>query len=260
MPNGIDSNFRIRIPNLLNPTATVREEPLDAPDEVQRHWQKTAGITQESLNRNIFQYHGLHSVERPHGHNVESIPLDNARALRIAELINDYRTLLIYIMNYTECLLSLNDYRHECSRILIQSRQAAQGMLIDSYMPPFTPRHGRDEGEMTTQLKYIIIDSSARRHQAYKIYLSAAAATRWLTSRTTVLNSKPKDLAKQLGQIDAVLDADLDSISDQSVAVTLGKADLKAGYWLEEDPSLPTILSWTGLTYLHKYIIRRQQT
>lgn len=51
----------------------------------------------------------------------------------------------------------------------------------------------------------IILDASARRHQAHKVYLSIAAAKRWLLNRSYVLrHSAAKDLDKRLQDMDVL--------------------------------------------------------
>ena len=40
------------------------------------------------------------------------------------------------------------------------------------------------------------------------------------------------------------LDQDIDNITDAPVAARLREADVRDGYWVEEDPPLTAIVSW----------------
>lgn len=52
----------------------------------------------------------------------------------------------------------------------------------------------------------IILDASAKRFQAHKIYLQVAAARRWVTNRTEVLRSpKSPDTDARLRHVDEIL-------------------------------------------------------
>ncbi len=115
----------------------------------------------------------------------------------------------------------------------------------------------------------IILDASARRFQAHKLYLKAAAARRWVMRRTQVLQGqKPnarhteglsaanealrsvRDLSAyqgsangQVANPDGLLQ-DLSEVTDTNVMNDLRAADQRAGYWLSEDPPLNKILDW----------------
>lgn len=55
-------------------------------------------------------------------------------------------------------------------------------------------------------LTRIIIDASARRHQAHKIYLRVAAAKRWVLNRNYVVSKfNAHELAAQVRDIDGIL-------------------------------------------------------
>jgi hypothetical protein len=114
-----------------------------------------------------------------------------------------------------------------------------------------------------------MLDASARRFQAHKIYLKAAAARRWVMSRTQALQGrKPngrhteglnaanealrsvRDLSayqepanRQVANPNGLLQ-DLSEVTDTHVMNDLRAADQRAGYWLSEDPSLNKILDW----------------
>lgn len=92
----------------------------------------------------------------------------------------------------------------------------------------------------------VIIDSSARRFQAHKIYLRVAAVQRWITARSNILHGQPPSPALQpaLKNAQATLQGELARITDQYIVADLRAADVRAGYWLGDDPSLETILRY----------------
>lgn len=64
--------------------------------------------------------------------------LNDARALRIMELINDYRSLLIHTMEQFRGIISLDNTREYCHRghrVLRQNHAAARQLLASSYKP-----------------------------------------------------------------------------------------------------------------------------
>lgn len=60
--------------------------------------------------------------------------LNDARVLRIMELINDYRSLLIHIMEQIRGI-SLDNAREYGHRVLRQNHAAAQHLIASSYKP-----------------------------------------------------------------------------------------------------------------------------
>lgn len=92
----------------------------------------------------------------------------------------------------------------------------------------------------------VIIDSSARRFQAHKIYLRAAAARRWAINRASILRGQRPSVqhAAALKAANTTLQQELAQITDQHVVSDLRAADLRAGHWLEDDPSLDVIQRW----------------
>lgn len=92
----------------------------------------------------------------------------------------------------------------------------------------------------------VIIDSSVRRFQAHKIYLRAAAARRWAMTRANILRGqRPTSAhAPALKAAHVTLQHDLARVTDQHVVADLRAADLRAGHWLDDDPSLDTMLRW----------------
>ncbi|KAL8870554.1 MAG: hypothetical protein Q9174_003434 [Haloplaca sp. 1 TL-2023] len=90
----------------------------------------------------------------------------------------------------------------------------------------------------------IIVDASARRFQAKKIYLRAVAAVRWSNARNAIMQSTPHPgQAARLQQTDNNLRNELAGITDSRIVNEFQQADSQAGYWLQDDPSLTTILN-----------------
>lgn len=92
----------------------------------------------------------------------------------------------------------------------------------------------------------VIIDSSARRFQAHKIYLRAAAARRWaMTRANTLRGQRPTPAhAAALKDAHAMMQQELARVTDQYVVADLRAADLRAGHWLDDDPSLDMMRRW----------------
>ncbi|KAL4888041.1 hypothetical protein BDV59DRAFT_149927 [Aspergillus ambiguus] len=124
------------------------------------------------------------------------LSLDTARALRIAELVNDYQTLLVHIV---ELIGDIPSEKAQCCgyKVLVESHIALQNLTATSYDPEIASRHGPVGNGQTAQLRKIILDASARRHQAHRIYLRAVAAKSWLvdvrgTSQDLTTNKSSK--------------------------------------------------------------------
>lgn len=131
------------------------------------------------------------------------------RAIRVAELMNDYRTLQHYIVQ-VQATPSNGDYNEEGYSILRQCSNDAQALLsatftdmqsggaglegekgqLQGYLSPpldadCTPFVAMLTGGVSS--KRIMIDASVRRFLAQRIYLRATAATRWASSRAAIL-------------------------------------------------------------------------
>ncbi|BCS19709.1 uncharacterized protein APUU_20141S [Aspergillus puulaauensis] len=233
---------RIRIQALLNPVSSsvnVRETPSSI--------NSCVAELQE-----IDSYARRPSDTRRHlrsGSTLNSTAslLNDIRALRVVELINDYRTLLV---NTIDQIISipLNILEKVGYSTLIQSHAALQGLLADAYEPTAVVagiEGSGNEAAKITYLREVILDASARRHQAQKVYLNVAAVKRWVLLRENVKDSLSEhSLTVRLGEIDAMLCRDIDIITDAPVAARLHEADVRAGYWVEEDPPLTAILFW----------------
>ncbi|KAL1991370.1 hypothetical protein VTN49DRAFT_5362 [Thermomyces lanuginosus] len=170
--------------------------------------------------------------------------LNDARALRVAELVNDFRTLHLQICEHTSNLPSGSETQLEGYQILVRSWAAAQSLLDSGFAA--TPSQEIDDPEaQKAELRQIILDASAKRFQAHKIYLQVAAARRWVTNRTEVLRSpKSPDTDARLRHVDEILRQELAEITDQFIHADLRKADVRAGHWVDEDPPLAAVMMW----------------
>ncbi|KAJ5588820.1 hypothetical protein N7537_011498 [Penicillium hordei] len=167
---------------------------------------------------------------------------NQARAMRVAEIINDYRTLLLHI-SQQQVEPSQEEYWEDGFVVLRESLASAQTLMAANYQACPVTGQGNVETEKA-ELKRVILDSSARRFQAHKIYLRAAAARRWAMTRASVLRgSNP---TAQLKSATATLHQDLARFTDQHVVADLRAADLRAGHWLDDDPSLEAIHRWVA--------------
>ncbi|EEP82596.1 conserved hypothetical protein [Uncinocarpus reesii 1704] len=171
--------------------------------------------------------------------------LNEARALRVTELMNDFRTLLLHI-SQLKTDSPLGEEHEEGYALMRRCFHEAQS-LISAQFNVESIQNGNGDGEwQKVQLQRIILDASARRFQAHKLYLRMAAAKRWATSRMQVLHGqKPSQLHRAaLRTIDETLRNELSSFTDSYIRNDLRSADARAGHWLAEDPELSTILQW----------------
>ncbi|BAE57829.1 unnamed protein product [Aspergillus oryzae RIB40] len=114
--------------------------------------------------------------------------LNDARALRVAEIINDYRTLLVHI-SQQDIPVPAEDIHEPGYEVIRESLTAAQALMSSNYTP--VPPTGRNDAETEkAELRRVILDGCARRFQAHKIYLRAAAGRRWSINRANVLRGQ----------------------------------------------------------------------
>ncbi|WPH01451.1 Hypothetical protein R9X50_00429700 [Acrodontium crateriforme] len=171
--------------------------------------------------------------------------LNHARAMRITEIMMDFRNILNYISTI-RASPSAEDYNEDGYVVLRHCVNEAQALLTQ----PFQTQNGsqRDTEQEKTQLKHIISDAAVRRFKAQKIYLRATAALRWVNSRSAILKGQRPHAghAAALQQIQSALRMELASITDARTELSLRSADSRAGKWLQEDPSLGAIQRATG--------------
>ncbi|KAF2231769.1 hypothetical protein EV356DRAFT_525774 [Viridothelium virens] len=170
--------------------------------------------------------------------------LNHARAMRITEIMNDFRVIQHHIaqirvqpMREESELFGFRTLRHAISQ--------AQAVLAQPFRANLPAPRGDVEQEKE-QLRQVIIDAAVRRFRVHKNYLQATAALRWINSRNAVLGGRSPHAghAPALQAIDNTLQAELASITNQRVELALRSQDAAQGKWLEEDPSLALILEY----------------
>ena len=77
---------------------------------------------------------------------------DDVRAMRFVELINDYRSLLMHILEHIRSM-PLGDAIQYGYRVLRHNHAAAQHLLASNYIPAVSSTYG--EEEQTTQLRQL---------------------------------------------------------------------------------------------------------
>ncbi|MCJ1254044.1 hypothetical protein MMC24_001858 [Lignoscripta atroalba] len=170
--------------------------------------------------------------------------LNDARAMRVAEVMNDFRTLQHYIMQL-QTNTPASDYYEEGYTILRQCHAEAQAVLAahfnESQQVP-----GSAGEQQRRQLQRVLIDASARRFQCQKILLRATAAIRWANTRNAILQGQRPHAGHTaaLQHAASTMRAELNAITNERVVDDLRLKDWQAGHWLDEDPPLPTILNW----------------
>ncbi|OGM49720.1 hypothetical protein ABOM_001882 [Aspergillus bombycis] len=170
--------------------------------------------------------------------------LNGARALRVAEIINDYRTLLMHIARHN-VQTPAGDYHEEAYTEIRAGLAAAQALISANYNPSVAPTQSNTETEKA-ELQRTILDASARRFQAHRIYLRVAAATRWAITRQDIVRGGPAGIqhTAPLNSLGNSFRQEMARLTDQYALDDLRAADTRAGYWTVEDPTLPEILDW----------------
>lgn len=127
----------------------------------------------------------------------------------MAEIINDYRTLLLHIPQQN-IDASPEDYWEQGHVLMRECLAAAQALMGSNYTPAIVfGQASNEEAEKVqlqryvltyvlvtlrdidlTDLNRVILDGSARRFQAHRIYLRIAAARRWVLHRTRILHGQ----------------------------------------------------------------------
>ncbi|KAI1821396.1 hypothetical protein F4861DRAFT_542019 [Xylaria intraflava] len=171
--------------------------------------------------------------------------LNEYRTVRVAEVLSDFRTLQYYIAAAPTEPLNTEDYYTEGWAALRQC--ALDGQHILNCAADVTVPHAHDEAEQTkAELKQVLLDAVARRHEAQKIYLRQAAAQRWIEYREQVLQGNRPSSAnrRQLRACDEQLRNELAQITDETIYQELQSSDVTMGRWTAEDPSLRAVQRW----------------
>ncbi|KAF1937671.1 hypothetical protein EJ02DRAFT_48441 [Clathrospora elynae] len=167
--------------------------------------------------------------------------LNDARAMRVAEIMTDFRNIQHYLVQL-RATPTAEEYYIEGYSLLRQCMAEAQSILQTPFSGSAGAATGNPEHERQ-QLKAIITDAAVRRFQCQRAYLRAHAGLRWMNSRNSILREQ-KQNASHLGalqQADATLRNELLATTDAYVENTLRTQDAAQGKWLHEDPSLAQI-------------------
>ncbi|KAF2665353.1 hypothetical protein BT63DRAFT_482304 [Microthyrium microscopicum] len=168
--------------------------------------------------------------------------VNHARAMRIAEIMNDFRSLQYYLAAIHVNPLA-EDYYLEGYSLIRACIAEGQAVLANSYTNAAAHPSGDEEAEKS-QLKLIIVDASVRRFLCQRAYMRAVAAQRWANARTQILGGHRPHAGNlhQLQQLDAQLRTELGAITDGHVLDTLQSHDVAQGKFIDDDPSLEILL------------------
>ncbi|CAI6334201.1 unnamed protein product [Periconia digitata] len=167
--------------------------------------------------------------------------LNDARAMRVAEIMSDFRNLQHYLVQL-RASPTAEEYYLEGYALLRQCASEAQSILA----VPFAANSGAAGGDperQKQQLRVIITDAAVRRFQCQRAYLRAHSGLRWMNSRNSVLRGQKPNASHlhALQTADNTLRMELLAITDAHVDQTLRNQDAAQGKWLGEDPSLAQI-------------------
>ncbi|KAF4550449.1 Hypothetical protein D9617_17g047170 [Elsinoe fawcettii] len=168
--------------------------------------------------------------------------LNQARAMRVAEIMQDFRTIQNYIAGVRPHI-PRQDANLEGYLLIRQCLSEAAQLVNQPYSATVSNPRGDVEREKA-QLRQIIMDASLRRFKAKKLFMRVVACQRWIASRNALLQggSANSEHARALAQISQTFRTEIAGITDARVEYTLRAADTAQGKWLVEDPSLAIIL------------------
>lgn len=171
--------------------------------------------------------------------------LNPYRAARVAQILDDFRTLQYYIAAAPVEPTNAEDYYTEGWAALRQCSIDGQNILECAADTSVPNASGHEEQEKA-ELKQVLLDAYARRHEGQKIYLRQAAAQRWIEYREQVLQGgRPSSgHQSQLRHCDRQLRAELGAVTDEYIYQELRASDESLGRWTAEDPSLRSVLRW----------------
>ncbi|TWU76957.1 hypothetical protein ED733_007216 [Metarhizium rileyi] len=172
--------------------------------------------------------------------------LNDCRTARVAEILDDFRTLQYYISDAPSRPKNAEDYGTEGWTALRQCKVDGHHILECAADTRVPVAQGGQEEQTKAQLKQVLLDAFSRRHQGQKIYMKQSAAKRWLEYRDLILQGQRPRPAIQhhLDACDSQLRADLACITDASVYNELVAFDHGLYRWTVEDPSLQSVVGW----------------
>ncbi|KAI1081327.1 hypothetical protein F5B20DRAFT_60594 [Whalleya microplaca] len=168
------------------------------------------------------------------------------RQVRVAEILSDFRTLQYYIAAAPVDPLNADDYYTEGWAALRQCALDGQHILNVAADVTVPQAGGGEEEQAKAELKQVLLDAYARRHEAQKIYLRQAAAQRWIEYREHVLQGQQPTHAhrRQLRACDEQLRNELSQVTDEAIYNELQTSDVSMSRWTAEDPSLRAVQRW----------------
>lgn len=172
--------------------------------------------------------------------------LNEYRTVRVAEVLSDFRELQYYITAAPTVPPHNEDYHTEGWAALRQCALDGEHILNCAADVTVPRARGGEEEQVKAELKQVLLDAIARRHEARKIYHRQAAAQRWVEYREQVLqgNRPNSSNRRQLRACDEQLRSELSQITDESIYQELQDTDLSLGRWTAEDPSLRAVQRW----------------
>jgi len=114
---------------------------------------------------------------------------NDARAMRVAEIVSDFRNLQHY-MAQIQASPSAEEYYLPGYSLLRACITEAQAVLAAPYTQSSSAGPGGNLEAEKAQLRAVILDAGIRRFQLQRCYLRAVAALRWINSRFGVLQGQ----------------------------------------------------------------------
>ncbi|KAK6864291.1 hypothetical protein PG995_000819 [Apiospora arundinis] len=168
------------------------------------------------------------------------------RTARVAEVLSDFRTLQYYIAAAPTDPVDTEDYHLDGYAALRQCALDGQHILNCAADTSVPQTSGGEEEQRKAELKQVLLDAYARRHEAQKIYLRQAAAQAWIQNRGQVLQGgRPSSSnRRQLRACDEQLRNELAQITDELIYNELQVSDISLGRWTAEDPNVRAVQRW----------------
>ncbi|KAI1492518.1 hypothetical protein F5X96DRAFT_370839 [Biscogniauxia mediterranea] len=172
--------------------------------------------------------------------------LNEYRRARVAQILYDFRNIQYYIANAPSNPPNNDDYHTRGWAALRQCAIDGQHILDCAADVTVPQSNGGEEEQAKAELRQVLLDAFARRHEAQKIYLRQAAAQQWVELREQVLQGQRPTSAhqRQLRACDDRLRQELAQITDERIYEELRNADINLGSWTAEDPSLRAVQRW----------------
>ncbi|EFQ28984.1 hypothetical protein CGRA01v4_11326 [Colletotrichum graminicola] len=168
------------------------------------------------------------------------------RIIRVAEVLDDFRTLQFYIAAAPSEPANMEDYWTEGWAALRQCSLDGQHILNCAADTSVPQASGGSAEQEKAELKQCLLDAFARRHECQKIYLRQAAAQRWISHRDSILQGESPNSRNgpQLRACDQRLRTELSMITDDAIYTQLQASDCAMGRWTAEDPSSRGVQRW----------------